>query len=396
MNPKALIPLVAGLAIAGFAAKMGFDHLQKAQGKPTKLVTLWSVTQDVPRGSPVTEENLTPLEFPLELAPQTAISKKENIVGRVPHTGVPAGVPILNSMLLAPGQMPGINVPEGFRAVAVKVDESSGVDSHLQPGVFVDVIGLFTVRANNRNETIAKTVVEKVQVAAVGARIAPSNPNATSADGERRPAKPARAVTLLVRPQHVPPLHLAEQRGKIKLSMRSTGDLPVSNGQLAAITEDELLGLVEPEEDEPEESGPPVGDQIAGFFESLFGGNQEADVEPEPEPEPEPVVAAPKPKQPEVIWTMAVYNGDSLTRLGWTAEHPFEPIQLGESGGNVFEQNDGYQPPLLPAETRGQERRGKNPRKRNTQQRRNGSDAGDAGGEPNEPAEVIKPQELFG
>ena len=230
MNPKALIPLVVGLAIAGFAAKMGFDNLRSTEAKPITMVSLWQVKQDVPRGAPVTEENLTQLDFPAEFAPQQAVLKKEDILGRVPHTGVPAGVPVLDSMLLPKGKMPGINVPDGFRAVAVKINESSGVDSHLEPGVFVDVIGLFTVRTGKRNAVIAKTVVEKVEVAAVGQRIAPTNPNAVAGDDKGRPAKPARAVTLLVRPEHVPQLHLAEQRGKIKLSMRGVGGAAFVDG----------------------------------------------------------------------------------------------------------------------------------------------------------------------
>src|SRR5262245_11583767 len=103
MNAKAVIPLVAGLGIAGLAAKLGFDYVKKAQGSPAKSVELWATIEDVPRGSAIEEPMLASLKFPQELAPANALTDKKAIVGRVPHTGVPAGVPVLESMLLPPG-----------------------------------------------------------------------------------------------------------------------------------------------------------------------------------------------------------------------------------------------------------------------------------------------------
>lgn len=337
MNPKALVPLVLGLAIAGFAAKLGFDHLQKARGN-TETVTLWTVQTDVPRGATITEQELSPLPYPAAALPPGALTKKEQIVGRVPHTGVPANVPVLNSMLLPPGAQPGIHVPAGFRAVAVKVDESSGVDNHLQPGRYVDVIGLFSVRKGSHNETIAKTIIEKVEVAAVGARLAPDTPQDNqvgSQNGKSRPAKPARAVTLLVKPEQVPKLHLAEQRGKIKLSMRGAEDSPGGKVADAAITEDELLGIDEPKKEEPpaKQADSAFGNSLAQWFQSM---TSKPEAKQPIEDAPQVAVAPPK---PSYVWKMTVYNGDERQDLGWLSGHPREPVLLGSGGPNVFEQN---------------------------------------------------------
>jgi pilus assembly protein CpaB len=344
MNPKALVPLVLGLAIAGFAAKLGFDNLRQARGN-TEMVELWTVSIDVPRGSAISQQELRPLSYPADAMPPGALTKKDQIVGRVPHTGVPANVPVLDSMLLAPGTSPGIHVPEGLRAVAVKIDEGSGVDNHLQPGVYVDVIGLFTVRQASKTTTVAKTVVEKVQVAAVGPRLSPETPNGAEDgnNGKKSPSKPARAVTLLVQPDQVPKLHLAEQKGKIKLSMRGAEDSP-GVARDTTITEAELLGTAEPKEEKPAPTNT-FGDRMATWLESL---TQQAEAAEPIDEAPQVALAPPK---PQYVWKMTVYNGDERQDLGWLAGRPREPVLLGGGGPNVFEDNDrgANRPPRIPA-----------------------------------------------
>lgn len=331
MNVKAVLPLVAGLGIAGFAAKMGLDQIRAARGEAPKVVQLWTVSQTLSRGGQINEEMLEPLIFPVDSAPADAIVDKKRIVGRVPAVDVTAKLPILQSMLHPPGTIPGIQVPDGFRAVAVKIDESSGVDNHLQPGAWVDVVGMFQVRSGDggRTQTVAKTLIENVQVAAVGQRMTPNVGGEDSSKNSRNAPRQARAATLLVKPEQVPSLHLAEQRGKIKLSLRSNAIQQSNEFSTVAdrvVNEDDLLGERKQE----------VTDGLGGMFGKWLGGftpdpNPEPApmFEPPPEPEPEP--------QPEIIWTMTVMNGDDRIVLGWTAENPFEPIELASGGANIFQ-----------------------------------------------------------
>lgn len=333
MNPKALVPLILGLGIAGFAAKLGFDHLRNAQGAPTKTVQLWTPVTDIPRGAAITEAMVQPLPFPVDVAPKNAIANRDKLVGRVPHTGAPAGVPILDSMLLPPGSSPGIHVPPGLRAVAVKIDESSGVDNHLQPGCKVDVVGYFNTRRGDKAEIIARTLIEDCEVAAVGARLAPEAPKGPEAADAKskstRAERPARAVTLLVKPDQVPTLHLAEQRGKIKLSMRSYEGAPGDDTGLAEATESQVLGEVE----EPTESGGEFGSLVSSLFDSWMSKPAE----------PTPVVAvepppAPEPQAPALAWTMVIYNGTDRHVLGWQTLQSIQAMEIVQDGPNVFQQ----------------------------------------------------------
>lgn len=342
MNAKALIPLVVGLGIAGLAAKLGLDFIKKAEGKQTKLVTLWTPTADIQRGVAIDETMLRKLEYPAEVAPPGALANLEKIVGRVPHTGAPAGVPILDSMLLAPGARAGVRVPPGLRAVAVRIDESSGVDNHLEPGCHVDVVGVFTIRTDNRAETVARTIIEDVEVAAVGQRLAPSVPTPGEEKDKKSSSRerPARAVTLLVKPDQVPTLHLAEQKGKIKLSMRGVQDQSYAT-PAAPVSEDELLGDATPDDPEPD---PELswGGQLNELMSSFWKKDEPAPT-PEPQPQPEPTAQTTTP--PEWVWVMAVQNGDQRRVLGWRTLADFRPTEISCSyAPSIFQDDTNYPP----------------------------------------------------
>lgn len=300
MNAKALAPMIVGLAIGGFALKMGVDTLQRAKAAPVETVNVYTAREDIPRGTHITENLLSRAAFPSDLAPKGALTKPEEIVGRVPRLDAPAGLPILENMLLAPGDPGGVYVPSGFRAVAVRIDESSGVDYHLLPGCHVDVVGYFKMRTErNRQDTIARTILEDVEVVAVGARI-----SAVVNEGEERGTRPTRAVTLLVKPDDVPTLHLAEQLGKIKLSMRGEDD--VDRGRRGRpMTEEELL-TGKPPEEETEQKPSVLFGALAGMFQSQ-PEEPPAVVVATPEPQPEPPAPAP---EPDPSWSVQIYRGD--------------------------------------------------------------------------------------
>jgi hypothetical protein len=215
------------------------------------------------------------------------------------------------------------------------------VDNHLEPGCRVDVVGLFTVRRGGKTETIARTVLEDVEVAAVGQRLAPSAPSdEEQGDGKSsRRERPARAVTLLIKPEQAPTLHLAEKRGTIKLCMRGSSDAGRS-AHYEPVVEEDLLSSRKSEE--AEAAAPSWRDQFNQFV-SSFWKKGEPVAEPEPEPDPEPAVQ----QEPRLAWVMAVYNGDERRVLGWRSLEDFQPIELSSEGPNIF-QDEPQLPPLTP------------------------------------------------
>ncbi len=307
MNAKTLIPLAAGLGIGGFALWMGFNTLKNARGSQHAVPTVevWAAKADIPRGTEVTEQLVNTLPYPATLIPSGAFKDKEQLLGRVVRVDAPAGLPILESMVLAPGARAGLFVKPGLRAVGVKIDEGSGVDFHLEPGCFVDVVGSFQIRRDGRQETVARTIVENVEVAAVGQRLSPVQGGEVEDKAGKRTT--VRAVTLFVEPDDVPKLLLAEEKGRIKLGLRNDAD----SGRMASnqsVSDRELTGeATEHQAPTNAATAPTLMDRLRGMLGqapsgqavSLNGATLPADA----------ALAAAQLLPTSLAWEVAVYRG---------------------------------------------------------------------------------------
>jgi pilus assembly protein CpaB len=109
-------------------------------------------------------------------------------------------------------------IPEGMRAISVRVNEVIGVAGFVVPGTLVDV--LVTVRPSNgpSDEPMTRTVVSKVKVLTAGTKFDQEK----SKSGE---AIPTSVVTLSVLPEDAERIALASNEGKITLSLRNPLDV---------------------------------------------------------------------------------------------------------------------------------------------------------------------------
>jgi Flp pilus assembly protein CpaB len=157
---------------------------------------------------------------------------------------IPQNAPVLKSMLAPEGTKPRMvgRIPPGFRAVSVKIDEVTGVAYQMQAGDWVDVIVVMDLDSGSRakKETIAEVILQHVQVAAVGQG---SGTEAEPAGGKGA-VKPAKSVTLLVKEEDAPKLHLAATRGKITLTMRGEDDKMTDQPMVAHSSEIGAQGTI--------------------------------------------------------------------------------------------------------------------------------------------------------
>ncbi len=206
MKSKALVPLVVGLVVGIIAIKYTMDTVNAAKGaKDTDLVPVVMARSDIPSTIQITPDQLIVTETPkTPLLAMDTVKSAEEIVNRVALKSIPQGVPITMSMIAPEGTLPGliVRVKEGFRAVGVKITESSGVGYLIHPGDWVDVIVVMDVKRRSRSETISRVILQRVQVGAVGQLL---NEKHTEDQGNRV----AQTVTLIVKEEDVPKLHLA-------------------------------------------------------------------------------------------------------------------------------------------------------------------------------------------
>lgn len=294
MKSRAIIPLVIGLGVGLFAIKMFVSVLQKAKGSSTSgTVSVVYAKENIEPTLEITQSMVEVRQVPKEGVPNESFHQTEEVVGRVTAWPVLKGS-IIGPMQLAPKDTPpgmAVRIQDGFRAVAVKTDESAGVAGWLQPGSRVDVITLMP-NPEVRGESISRTILQNVEVLAVGQDL-----------GIGGAAAITKTVTLLVKPEDVPRLHLAETKGKIRLSMRNPHDTEYDKP--TDTTDNDLLALGNTRNKRAAAPGKSI-------LSAFFGG--QAQVRSEQTDKENVVKPAPAPAQP---WPVELVRGEADVEVLW-------------------------------------------------------------------------------
>jgi pilus assembly protein CpaB len=174
---------------------------------------------DIPVGTKLIREQLALAPLPASSTPVGAFLSYDKLVGRVVLSGVAAREVITEAKLAPEGTTGGLSavIPEGYRAMTVKVDEVVGVSGFLSPGTLVDVVVTMAPAENSSSkDTISKIVLQNIKVLASGQNIDQPKDN--------REASAVRSVTLQVSPEQAEKLALASSEGRLQLVMRNSVD----------------------------------------------------------------------------------------------------------------------------------------------------------------------------
>jgi pilus assembly protein CpaB len=199
---------------------------------PTQPVVV--AAADLQLGSELRKEDLVTLNFPVGQAPEGSFSQPNDIVGRGLIVPIVKNEPILNGKLAAKEAGAGLPpvIPEGMRAVSVRVNEVIGVAGYVLPGTRVDVLATASPNGSPQDAT-SKVVLSNVQVLTAGTRM--------EQDQEKGKPMAVTVVTLLVYPEQSERLALASTEGKIQLALRNP--LDTSAPETPGIKQAGLLGL---------------------------------------------------------------------------------------------------------------------------------------------------------
>jgi pilus assembly protein CpaB len=217
-NKRFFIVLVGALIFGVLAAVSVSKYLSSAQAYTKNLNNVAVAKVAIPIGSKIVAEQIMVVQFPKESTPDGAYDSAEKLVGRVAVVNVGAREPITESRLAAEGTAAGLAaiIPEGYRAMTVKVDDAAGISGFIQPGTLVDVVVTIDPEGIARQDPISKIVLQNIKVLASGQNI--DKPK------DEREATSVKAVTLQVTPEQAEKLALASSEGKLQLVMRSQID----------------------------------------------------------------------------------------------------------------------------------------------------------------------------
>jgi Flp pilus assembly protein CpaB len=222
-----------------------------ASPTPPTTATVVVARSDISLGTTITGTMVTTKEIPIAEVPPDSYGDTSLVIGKVARLPVTSGQLIDSAILNSNGSVDDIEVPAGFVAMALQVDQVTGVGTVIKPGDFVDVISGFTAPdkvplvvpgVTDEENTFAYTKVEDelynhttVKVLSQGLQVlgtllppppeqdtqaspAPSSDPATTLNGQQQ------IVILAVPMQEAEVIKFSQMDGTISLVLRSSED----------------------------------------------------------------------------------------------------------------------------------------------------------------------------
>ncbi len=233
-NKRFFLVLVGALLFGLLAAVSVSRYLSSAQAYTKNLNRVAVAKVAIPVGTKIISEQVMVVQFPKESTPDGAFDSPEKLAGRVAVTNIAAREPITEARLAPEGTAGGLSavIPEGYRAMTVKVDDVVGISGFIMPGTLVDIVVVINpAESTGGRDPISKIVLQNIKVLANGQNI--DKPD------DQREANSVKAITLQVTPEQAEKLALAATEGKLQLVMRNSIDQ--GDEQTTGITKRTLL-----------------------------------------------------------------------------------------------------------------------------------------------------------
>lgn len=170
---------------------------------------------------------------PKQGMPARAVRDFEEIKGHYSRSLIAADAPLVLDYItnVKPSSELTASIPDGYRAVTIRVDAQSAVEGFARPGAHVDVVWSTN---EERGDRVVTTIVHNAKVL--------SAESSTESDMENSPngVTIPNTVTLLVTSKDAQKIQLARTAGSLSLVLR--GDADVKVGETSHLSVRDLLG----------------------------------------------------------------------------------------------------------------------------------------------------------
>ena len=232
-----IFAVLAIAILAGGGLAYGTYNLVQNQPQPQSSARTQAVVvaaSNIELGAALKADDLRVVQFPEGQAPEGAFTNPTDIVGRGVMSPIVKNEPVLPAKLASKEAGAGLPpiIPEGMRAVSVRVDDVIGVAGYVLPNTRVDVLATASPTDHN-SDTTTKVILSNVQVVTAGTRI--------DQDQDNKPVQ-VTVVTLVVAPEQAERLALASTEGKIQLALRNP--LDQGNPETPGVKKASLVGTV--------------------------------------------------------------------------------------------------------------------------------------------------------
>lgn len=214
--------LLLAIVIGALAAALVYRHLralsseiEMARHAAPGTVDVVVASETIPVGTRITDQHVKVIAWPDKIMPDGAITDPKAVVNSVARVTIERNQPLSESQLLGQGAdvLP-LMIPDGMRAMSVRVDDVTGVSGFITPNSRVDVLVAGSTESESNQGQRSKLVLQDIRVLAIGKSIA---------QAQDKPVE-VPTVTLLVSPQDAEKLTLAARYEPVRLALRNYSD----------------------------------------------------------------------------------------------------------------------------------------------------------------------------
>ena len=225
MDRQNLTPILIAILVAALLTYFILSWTDSSRKKPvtkqfnqtfSKELKVLVAADNLVLGRRIRHIDLKWQAWPKETISKTYIIENtrqiDHFIGMVVKNPINKGSPIISENIIQPANRSALAavIKPGMRAVAIEVNESTGVAGFIFPGDYVDINA--TIQTNNELEPIAvKSILKNVLVLAID--------QITSRDASAT-AKIVKTITIEVQPQYVMQITQAKAAGQVSLSLQ--------------------------------------------------------------------------------------------------------------------------------------------------------------------------------
>jgi pilus assembly protein CpaB len=215
---RMLVGAVVAIAIGLLASRYVYKRVQMAGTvRPVQTSQVVVAAERLGLGVRLQSHQLRLVAWPQDDPLPGTFTRVEDCVNRALITPVIENEPILENKLApkeAGAGLPAV-IPEGMRALSVRVDDVVGVAGFVMASTMVDVLVTGDLGGGGGGDSVTRTILEDIRVLAAGQRI--------EQDKDGKP-QTVSVVTMLVDPEQADKLTMASTEGRIHLALRNTID----------------------------------------------------------------------------------------------------------------------------------------------------------------------------
>ncbi|MBX3120808.1 MAG: Flp pilus assembly protein CpaB [Nitrospira sp.] len=227
---RALLVIGLGGTIGAVSSLLAYGYVQQLLDETrtelsanNRMTSVAVAAHALPWGTVLSSDAVRVVSFPSESVPDGTFPSSDELIGRVLLTPLTSQEPILVSKLaptdVTTGGIAAVTHPEK-RAMAIKVDDVTGVGGILKPGDRVDVLTTMS-RVLNGGEPTTKLVLADIMVLSTGLDASTGKEEESLLSGRKASRTPPTVVTLEVAPHEAERLSLASMEGKVHLALRN-------------------------------------------------------------------------------------------------------------------------------------------------------------------------------